>query len=863
MIPHSKEARPTLGTTAQAMAYRAKYRKQNADGRPLKVIIRIENMGVHRQNRGGVYPGGRRCVSLCEESCTSGFVKEEFSHAVVVVEEKPIEEVLRSRGPVQPLARDEHQSAAAYNIAKSSQDDLLATCFQAPYNDVRVSLLSHNHMMLVLRAFLTQAKWDIPAAAEKDLVFCDAEGRLSISALAASPHGKELQEVLQEGVLCEVLSWKMDDEEPHAASIISQALNQPQDAAMRTTELTAVAVLRGAIIAEAGPGLANQVAFQTVRDRVRTELHTAVDDPDLPEIFDLLINSGVGHNTYVEEFLEWTRLFVDSKKRQLRFSAFAAPNKMPDAGQNSRFAVLKRAYRKSPTNGYCPCPEAAWADTKWDLVKYMEDLLRFYHVICRPKLLQKTPQARIKFLGNIDIAAADAFIAVVQDKKLKGQKLHEKVMQALLKETNKYFLELGLNDPDEIEKLPNRNVPGWIIRPATPATPATQAAVETSEPTSGPIGPRIITFDAASGHRLNSQVQFTAPAAAAAAGRQQARPAVRVPWRTWLTDQSEDSGQVLGCHEADMAAATAILHCLHAQLRLDQEPVEVWKSPEGPSQVYVTALWKCKAEVIQLPACIPLQSKLHRRTDHPFAAEITIRVMKNHWPRGMHAGQEEEEEQQATTVKQREVALFALPEFKAPKREEGNDGASSGAAAAETKKKEDAAAAGTQSPGDPSVTSNPALPSDPTLPPYMCDENWNWEDGPYTMHPFWAVRRLTDKQLARAVAEHEERPKGTTKPRFNCSIVRHSLSNVSTGMCPNDNYVNTVRIIEVPFLTNFLAVEDGEELIMQVGEKKETPRARDRTWRDAYKDEEAQAKKRDHERLQQKLEEARKRRNVG
>ena len=145
----------------------------------------------------------------------------------------------------------------------------------------------------------------------------------------------------------------------------------------------------------------------------------------------------------------------------------------------------------------------------------------------------------------------------------------------------------------------------------------------------------------------------------------------------------------------------------------------------------------------------------------------------------------------------------------------------------------------------------------------MCDENWNWEDGPYTMHPFWAVRRLTDKQLARAVAEHEERPKGATKPRFNCSIVRHSLSNVSTGMCPNDNYVNTVRIIEVPFLTNFLAVEDGEELIMQVGAKKEAPRARDRTWRDDYKDQEAQAKKRDHESMQQKLLEARKRRNVG
>ena len=55
--------------------------------------------------------------------------------------------------------------------------------------------------------------------------------------------------------------------------------------AMRTTELSAVAVLQGAIIVEMGPNLSERVAFASVRERCRQELHIAADDPDLPDLF--------------------------------------------------------------------------------------------------------------------------------------------------------------------------------------------------------------------------------------------------------------------------------------------------------------------------------------------------------------------------------------------------------------------------------------------------------------------------------------------------------------------------------------------------------------------------------------------------
>ena len=152
---------------------------------------------------------------------------------------------------------------------------------------------------------------------------------------------------------------------------------------MRTTELTAVSVLKGEIIVQLGADYSQRVAFQTVRDRVRSQLHTAADDPDLPEVFDFLVSNGVGKNQYIESLLEWTTIFVDSKKRQLRFGSFGVVNKMCEQAVWSRMAVLKRAYRKPPTNGFCASPEPAWTNFTWGELGKLEDLLRFFMYLAR------------------------------------------------------------------------------------------------------------------------------------------------------------------------------------------------------------------------------------------------------------------------------------------------------------------------------------------------------------------------------------------------------------------------------------------------------------------------------------------------
>ena len=192
----------------------------------------------------------------------------------------------------------------------------------------------------------------------------------------------------------------------------SSAKNRPQELSMRTSELTAIATLKGAIIAQTGPNPSQKVAWQTVRDRVRGAIGTAADDPDLQDVFEFLMSAGVTTNTYVDELIQWTSVFVDSKKRQLRFGAFGVVNKIEAAAVWSKMAVVKRAYRKPPANGFCPSPEPAWGEFKWNQIRKLEDILRFFHGSCKSLIEAGNWEEYdlVKLWGNVDCDAAETLL---------------------------------------------------------------------------------------------------------------------------------------------------------------------------------------------------------------------------------------------------------------------------------------------------------------------------------------------------------------------------------------------------------------------------------------------------------------------
>ena len=228
------------GPMVAGMALRVKYRKLDSEGKIVRKKIPVQSLGVHQNNRGGVYAAGLRVKNLAIETMEAGFVKEEVDSGSVAVEETPYE-FRAQRG-------NNYVSGLTYNKVESEKDELLKTCFAQPHDEVHYTLLAHNTIMLVCRAWLQKAKWDIPFDPKRSITYCDDKGRLSLAAVAEIANGKQLVVACEEGFLVEVLSWKMDVEDPKAASIISLALNTGHTLAMRTTELTAVAVLKGEII---------------------------------------------------------------------------------------------------------------------------------------------------------------------------------------------------------------------------------------------------------------------------------------------------------------------------------------------------------------------------------------------------------------------------------------------------------------------------------------------------------------------------------------------------------------------------------------------------------------------------------------
>ena len=98
---------------------------------------------------------------------------------------------------------------------------------------------------------------------------------------------------------------------------------------------------------------------------------------------------------------------------------------------------------------------------------------------------------------------------------------------------------------------------------------------------------------------------------------------------------------------------------------------------------------------------------------------------------------------------------------------------------------------------------------------------------------------MTAQKWARAKLEVKP---GKQPPRFNWGLVVRSISLVCVGAMEGHS-MNRTRIFEVPFLTNTEEVLQGEELIMEISEKRKEPKVSKRSWRDAMRDDEIVQKK--------------------
>ena len=105
----------------------------------------------------------------------------------------------------------------------------------------------------------------------------------------------------------EVLSYKINLEEPRACSIIAQALNKGQSMALRTTELTALNCLTGEITLQFETKKAEEVSFESIKAKVAEECDHLVDEPEFIEMFDFVISLGAEKNSLRARLLEVLR----------------------------------------------------------------------------------------------------------------------------------------------------------------------------------------------------------------------------------------------------------------------------------------------------------------------------------------------------------------------------------------------------------------------------------------------------------------------------------------------------------------------------------------------------------------------------
>ena len=196
---------------------------------------------------------------------------------------------------------------------------------------------------------------------------------------AVAARDADLERILRDGLLMEVLSWKMLVEEPTAASLISQALNTSQNMALRTSELTALNVLSGAVALALESAVAGEVCFESVREKVRLELDMYVDLPGFIDLFEFVINMGATKSPFIPQLLEFGSKFVDHKQRQLSLQAFAEVNKVGLEFPRVKIAMLMRAYRKPPNRGWCPPPETTWTScAKGQTLTKLEAVLHYF-----------------------------------------------------------------------------------------------------------------------------------------------------------------------------------------------------------------------------------------------------------------------------------------------------------------------------------------------------------------------------------------------------------------------------------------------------------------------------------------------------
>ena len=347
----------------QMICLRAKYRKGSAeDGPTILSAISPSLVIPHPENRGGDPVRSLRTKQLSSQVSVDGCDVFEANASAVCVEEHPSQAegvgILRWQSYQDNF---EKQVAADHHIAKS-------------VNGIRAGFgsLSHSHFNCLMRNMLMSMKGceckeggshetsshgdgdEVPSCECKNRPLLDEQGRYSMERL--EQHDTSWATLCHKGIRWEVLSHKLDVEEPLGAKVISLALNKKNDAAMATTHEEIMTTLVG-LCKPSPDGLDGQVPFEPVRDKMLEWYGTIVDHPDFLHAFRLVMDAGGHESPHMQDLQQFTTIFVNPNLRKMRFDTYGVVAVYPIHFPRIKNACIKWSY-KQPTilGGWCTAP---------------------------------------------------------------------------------------------------------------------------------------------------------------------------------------------------------------------------------------------------------------------------------------------------------------------------------------------------------------------------------------------------------------------------------------------------------------------------------------------------------------------------
>ena len=330
----------------KSIAFRAKYRLEQGS-EPTMRLFAPPLAVPHPKNRGGDPVKSLRTIQLSGSIVQDGCDVVEANSNAVAVEDNPKKPRFQSFFEEQ-VKSDPDMMKKSLNIMAS------------------IGTLSHGHLNCMMRNMLggqkgcecvstvvegTNIEKKECRCANKPIL--KENGRYSMELVRK--YDGDWGSLCERGIVWEMLSHRMDVEEPEAALLISIALNKKNESAMKTSHTEIMNTLVG-LCKPSPDDLEGKVPFDPVREKM-VELYGAnVDHPDFFHAFRVVMDAGGHDSTHMTNLHDFTNVYVNPKLRKMRYEAYAVISDYPVEFPRLKNASLKWAWKQTPKRGWCELP---------------------------------------------------------------------------------------------------------------------------------------------------------------------------------------------------------------------------------------------------------------------------------------------------------------------------------------------------------------------------------------------------------------------------------------------------------------------------------------------------------------------------